>query len=462
MASKKFLTAVAWSWRGDQNNWLAFDDATNTLLETEYLKGTKKIKVDKERFVDLTGKHSEILKNFNKLDDEEHVVGMQRRYDDENKRRAIRRVAPEFFDGDTFLILGIKGKDKTELTTTIETYGGLVGAKFTKKTTIVICPEADAANLAADLKQASDAGIPVVSPDFIENCVKQKKKAATKDYAVEVKASPPAAAAPAPAAGKKRKADADEDQKDVKASKIDAAPSASSSVIPVPDSGAQSFSDVPALKANTQWMGTSTAEADGSTYPMIMHVKERSQNTFTGEIQWPTLNSARTKFKGQIKGGEVTFEEYEVVTGEDDVEIPMKYVAKANNTEITGKNEHDDPECASTFTLKKIAATASKDFDGVKASTKFKGVCYQPYEFVLEITKRKGTEVEAEMTWPALNNAKTKVRGTIEGDEFSFEEYETTSKDVQIPSNYVGKLSNKKIVGKFRVADTDGVFEMSQ
>src|SRR3712207_8023302 len=41
--------------------------------------------------------------------------------------------------------------------------------------------------------------------------------------------------------------------------------------------------------------------------------------------QWPTLNSARTKFRGVIKGDDLNFEEYEVITGQDDVEIPMKY-----------------------------------------------------------------------------------------------------------------------------------------
>lgn len=68
--------------------------------------------------------------------------------------------------------------------------------------------------------------------------------------------------------------------------------------------------------------------------------------------------------------------------------------------------------------------------------------------------------VQGEITWPDINNAKTKVRGTIEGDEISFEEYESQSADVMIPANYVAKLVNKKIQGKFKAQTTGGVFEM--
>jgi hypothetical protein len=108
------LTAVEWFWRGDKNDWNVYDLDMCCYLEEEFQKGTKKVPVDKERFIDLSLDQKEVIKNFTKgvssiekgslvysfsktLDDEENVVGLQRRYDDENKRRAIRRVAPEFF-----------------------------------------------------------------------------------------------------------------------------------------------------------------------------------------------------------------------------------------------------------------------------------------------------------------------------------------------------------------------------
>lgn len=47
------VTATQWSWRSD-TSWVDFDDQTNLLIETEYLQGSKKVKIDSERFVDLS------------------------------------------------------------------------------------------------------------------------------------------------------------------------------------------------------------------------------------------------------------------------------------------------------------------------------------------------------------------------------------------------------------------------
>ncbi len=133
--------------------------------------------------------------------------------------------------------------------------------------------------------------------------------------------------------------------------------------------------DAPTIKAGTQWMGTCTSESDGSKFPIIMVVKERNGANFAGEIQWPTLNSAKTKFKGTVKGDGNTFlllaalilsalefEEYEAISGADDVEIPMKYSAKVASNTIEGKNHHDDAELLSTFTMEKISTPAAKGF----------------------------------------------------------------------------------------------------
>jgi hypothetical protein len=61
---KSKTTAVEWSWRGDQNNWIKYDQDMASMLEAEYVAGSKKVKVDKERFVDFSATQAEILKNF--------------------------------------------------------------------------------------------------------------------------------------------------------------------------------------------------------------------------------------------------------------------------------------------------------------------------------------------------------------------------------------------------------------
>ena len=99
--------------------------------------------------------------------------------------------------------------------------------------------------------------------------------------------------------------------------------------------------------------------------------------------------------------------------------------------------------------------------DIIKANTTFQGMCYQPFPFTFEITSRKGVKVEGTITWPSLQNAKTKVRGTIESDEIEFEEFESTSDEVAIPVKYIGRVIKNAIKGKFKGEEANGTFEMS-
>lgn len=55
------VTAVVWAWRSDQA-WESFSDALCLKLENAYQTGSpQKVKVDKERFVDLSLKVTSIL-----------------------------------------------------------------------------------------------------------------------------------------------------------------------------------------------------------------------------------------------------------------------------------------------------------------------------------------------------------------------------------------------------------------
>lgn len=86
-----------WQWYSDKG-WVPFAAATAKTLEAEYAKKAKKVKVDAERFVDFDFKsEDDIRSNFINFEKEKNLVGVQRRYDDLNKRRAVRREAPLFF-----------------------------------------------------------------------------------------------------------------------------------------------------------------------------------------------------------------------------------------------------------------------------------------------------------------------------------------------------------------------------
>lgn len=49
----KDFTAVRWWWKAD-DKWIKYNDEVNLSLETDYQNGLKKIKVDDERFVDVS------------------------------------------------------------------------------------------------------------------------------------------------------------------------------------------------------------------------------------------------------------------------------------------------------------------------------------------------------------------------------------------------------------------------
>ena len=128
--------------------------------------------------------------------------------------------------------------------------------------------------------------------------------------------------------------------------------------------------DLSELRPGSSWAGDCTQVSDGSRFPQIMKVETRdglsinekigfcvclfvyfflflcflfSGNKFAGTMLWPTLNQARTKFRGEIDvtsaTKNITFEEYEVIKGENDVEVPVKYVAHCKGDLIEGHVE---------------------------------------------------------------------------------------------------------------------------
>jgi len=57
-----------------------------------------------------------------------------------------------------------------------------------------------------------------------------------------------------------------------------------------------------------------------------MTVTERnSKGEIKGMIMWPSLQKAKTKFRGKISGTKIEFEEYKVLSGKDFVDVPNQY-----------------------------------------------------------------------------------------------------------------------------------------
>ena len=79
MATLDSITAAKWAWRSD-NSWTVYDAAMNLKLEKEYLKGVLKIKVDDERFVDVSlTVYTTSLARYSHLESQDQVLALLRR-----------------------------------------------------------------------------------------------------------------------------------------------------------------------------------------------------------------------------------------------------------------------------------------------------------------------------------------------------------------------------------------------
>jgi hypothetical protein len=86
-----------------------------------------------------------------------------------------------------------------------------------------------------------------------------------------------------------------------------------------------------------------------------MTVTSVDGNAIEGTIDWPTLNNAKTKFRGTASAPSFVFEEYEAIRGEEDVELPAQYNGKFDTDyTISGKVNPDDAETCGTFKIKLV------------------------------------------------------------------------------------------------------------
>eukprot|EP01116_Phalansterium_solitarium_P015614 TRINITY_DN3467_c0_g1_i1.p1 TRINITY_DN3467_c0_g1~~TRINITY_DN3467_c0_g1_i1.p1 ORF type:complete len:498 (-),score=207.25 TRINITY_DN3467_c0_g1_i1:269-1705(-) len=471
-------TAVIWSWRADDDTWKEYTAAQCIQFEKDYsAKSVKTIKVDNERFLDLqlASNPKKILENFTPISDTEGLIGMQRRFDDEMKRRAVKRIVPQFFDEETFFLALKAPKKGGPLRTDIETYGGVIVAKLTSKVSIVVADKTDLDSYDKELKEAVSLGVVIVDKGFVVECIKLRKAADSKNFVIDYKPPAPPAPAPAPAVipaapvatpspVEKRKLEDAAAPAEKKAKPDVAAPASSFStptppVASLPEPSAELFAAGSAVKAGSQWTGVCTLNDSDENFPMVMQVLARSGADFSGEVHWPTMNSAKTKFRGKIQGDNVTFEEYEAIQGAEELELPSKYIGQVSGNSISGKV--DDPDVDSTFKIDRLGKKPNRELDAMKEHTTFEGVAMQPMPFSITITKRTGSQIEGVMTWPSNGGATSKVRGTIEGGELMLEQFDATSPSLPTPTYYIGQTSGKKVGGKFKSTAAAGTFEFA-
>jgi len=237
----------------------------------------------------------------------------------------------------------------------------------------------------------------------------------------------------------------------------------------------------------SKWLGLCSYSKSSNSFAFQMDILQIEGKKFSGTIQWPSLNNAKTKFRGTKQNDIIKFEEYEALTGADDVQLPSTYEGKLNSagTMISGQvtteqdDDSDDSSSASleipSFHLDRIEVTApKKDISSSSSSSddtflpgkKIVGSIIIEQSFNLHIKKKKGDTFEGTIKWPTYTS---KFKGKVQNDTMNLDEYEIVKQKVPdekiiLPRFYKSKVDKKNnlIAGDFgpNVNQTQGTFTM--
>lgn len=267
--------------------------------------------------------------------EDKNCVGLQRRYDDEYKRRAVRRIAKNFFE-QKYFVLYMSDDEEVEIAThVITSHKGSVTNSITNKTDIIIVdkgmiPELD------ELQELKGQDIPIVGIDWIIDCMTHQDFRDPTNFIIKTKK--------------------EVEMKD-------------------PDN---IFS-----KGGTKWKGSCTYPGDPIIYNFILEVDKIENGNIFGNILWETLHNAQTKFKGKVADDSFTFQEYEIISGEDHVSVPSSYTVKLIENRFEGDlKEEESGICG------KIEATC----------TNYEYIPPQ-LNFSLDIKKREENQIEGNVVY---------------------------------------------------------------
>jgi len=407
---------VQWLWKAD-DDWTEYDAKVATRLESFWQQGKKEGKVDDERYVDFENM-------------------LQRRYDDVMKRRPVKREVPPIFDKEIFYVI-LPQKQKKELESTVEEYGGLVASALNKKVTHLVLRESDVPKKKKELDKAKGWKIPVVTPEFVEKCTAELDVVSDGEFRLDE--------------GEEEEEEEEDkagEKEDIKADKRKAEPAKNGGTDMQPQkkksktvADTDSAGDI-YIQPKSCFSGVSEQEGFDPC-PFMVTVLERDGNNFSGHIVWATLQTT-TKFKGSVDGASVSLEEYELISG-DDVEVPNKYAGTLEeNGTIKGKLVDSHQE-EGTFELKNISLPKVEPCkDNFRQNSIWKGICYTPFPFELRIEKRQKDAFTGTMSWPTIEDSKTKVRGTISDGKLEFEEFEVIKgdDDVDVPNYFTAPIDD--------------------
>lgn len=459
------MPIAKWFWYND-NNWVQYDEKTSKKLEAGFLGGITEIKADEERYVQIVNT-SELKRNFLKIPSKDLpcCIGIQRRYDDPMKRRIVKRessVSKTLFSGLTFYICTgrkktmLKQKEGKDLEDGVKEFGGSCVKDLSSNPTYVVMKAGDTASL-DEVKKAQTAAH-IVNDNFITYCIKHNK---VLDFKMFAKVDGPLSD---DEEEKLRnllvKDDNDDDEEEEEDEKKKAVKSSSKKDDEVPlsspppakkvaiDSSASTTNSgqAPALKieCNGTFMGTCIYIQTNEMFTFNIEVTSVTGGAFEGVVTWTTLNNAKTKCRGSIDDkGAFKLEEYAVIQGEDDVEVPSRYEGELKDGKINGSVTSSTE--STTFFL--IYKSPQHPIDMLRGGASFSGVLKLEIPYTISI-KPGDSDIAVINYTSAVGSYSTEARIAKKDDGLAVNEFAEVPGGVSkvVPRSYV--LTNGGDSGK--------------
>jgi hypothetical protein len=419
--------AAKWSWKNDQDKWIAYDAKLSAKIEKEFKLGRKSCDVDDERFVDIPNL-------------------LQRRKDDMSKCRLVKREEPLPLSEYVFLLLGDNLVDSWE--DDITKHGGLITEYLTDKVTHVVVVKLEVKKHNKKLQEAKKLKLPIVNEDYLKQIIKTDlggNDTELTDFEVVVE---------------------DEVAKPkLKASKSDV------DAMDVDEQNGQSVADNKAIidlakcpaRINSKWMGMHNPKQGKAVSFVFIVTLISATGRFMACASWPTRKGLQLHLQGTIKP-DWSFALHALDSSVEETTWTGKVSEKSISGNIVGF------EGPASFTLSPTTKDEPSSLAFLQPNTVIKGTMMQEYPFNFTVSKKQAAKnkstVEGTIVWPTVANNKTAVKGSCEGPNFEFSEVELLEGDeATVPVSYKGKFNSasKTVSGTFQSDDGDaqGRFEFS-
>ena len=359
-----------WFWYDDKK-WVKYDAAVSRKLEEGYWRGDAKVGTDAERFVEIVRPQTDaervLRENFRRLPPRATgLVGMQRRYDDESRRRIVQRKSRRALNGLQVCLLPPDGPTDMLGVRLCDYRAMLVGlppvGTIPLHGVVAVATRPDD----SDIVRARTMCDAVVTPDWLTKVFEDGRDVPTAPYLLKQAPKPAPVPAPAPAvavavegepAKKRPREDEGEGEKKPEEERFE--------------------TTRPLLYTGTVLSGTVTY-TDGQRVAVVVRVATVAHrgalcDAYEGEMTWVDLHDACTRVRGTLRtapgaGSDAAWEtvlrleEYAVVRGADEVDVPAHYELRLadDGRTLTGRTCSSDNSAATTEDSADIALTADR------------------------------------------------------------------------------------------------------